>query len=133
MTSTAHRAAPTSGWLTFAGLLLILVGASHLITGMAALWKDDYLLATDDGLLVFDLTSWGWIWLLIGAFQLLIGICVCLGQSWARAFGVLFALLAVIGQFAYLAAYPVWSVLGIALCVLALYALVVPSRGSVGA
>lgn len=124
--SASSTAAARSGWLTFAGVLLVTVGAFNVINGVAALAEDEYFLVTDDGLLVFDFTAWGWIWLVLGAVQILTALGVFWGQSWARVVGVVLAVLAAIGHAAYLAAYPLWSLIVIGLCVLLIYALVTP-------
>ncbi|MFG2085506.1 hypothetical protein [Spirillospora sp. NPDC048824] len=137
-TKMAHGSASTrqrqgtSGWLTFAGTLALVVGAFNVIAGLVALFNDDYYLVGENQILVFDFTAWGWIWLMLGIVQIAVGAGVVAGQMWARAAGVLLAVLAAIGHLAFLQAFPMWSVLTIALCVLLIYALTAPPAGARG-
>jgi hypothetical protein len=125
-----YRPHRQSGWLAFAGTLALVVGTFNVIDGLVALFRDEYYLVGDNQILVFDFTAWGWIWLVLGALQILVGFGIYAGRIWARAVGVGFAVLAAIGHLAFLQAFPVWSVLTIALCVLLIYALTTPSSDS---
>ncbi|MBT2206472.1 MULTISPECIES: DUF7144 family membrane protein [Actinomadura] len=129
----AHHPHRTSGWLTFAGTLAMVVGAFNVIDGLVALFNDDYYLVAQNKIMVFNFTAWGWFWLILGAIQVVVGLSILTGKLWARATGVLFAVLAAIGHVAFLQAYPLWSVLTIALCVLLIYALTAPPAGATGA
>ncbi|WP_412515493.1 hypothetical protein K8Z49_26250 [Actinomadura madurae] len=132
-TAGTHREVRTSGWLTFAGTLAFVVGAFNVIDGLVALFNDDYYLVGDNRILVFDYTAWGWFWLVLGIIQMAVGAAILSGKMWARATGVFFAVLAAIGHLAFLQAFPLWSVLTIALCVLLIYALTAPPAGAKGA
>ena len=57
--------------------------------------------------------------------MLLAGFGVLAGQVWARSLGVILALLSVIANVAFLAAYPLWSLIMIALAVVVIMALTV--------
>ncbi|MDL4815267.1 DUF7144 family membrane protein [Actinomadura opuntiae] len=139
-TRMAHDSGPTttrqhrrmSGWLTFAGTLAMVIGAFNVIDGLVGLFNDDYYLVGDNKIMVFDFTAWGWFWLVLGVVQLAVGAGIIAGRMWARAVGVLFAVLAAIGHLAFLQAFPLWSVLTIAMCILLIYALTAPPSGSRG-
>lgn len=120
----------TSGWLAFAGTITMVIGVFNIIDGLVALLNDEYYLVGGNEILVFDFTAWGWIWLAVGAVQLAIGAGILAGRTWARAIGVVLAVLAAVGHLAFLSAFPIWSVLTIALCVLLIYALTVPPSGA---
>jgi hypothetical protein len=113
------------GWIFFAGTLLILLGVFNLIEGLVALFNDDYYVPTAQGLLVFDLTGWGWIHLVTGVLAIAIGVGLFSGAMWARVCGVILVGLNAIAQLAFLSAYPLWAVIVIALDVLVIWALVV--------
>ncbi|WP_141579140.1 hypothetical protein [Actinomadura sp. WMMA1423] len=130
--TTSRQDYQISGWLAFAGILSIVVGAFNVIDGVVALFKDNYYVANSGQLLVFDFTAWGWYWLVLGALQIIIGFGVLAGQMWARVVGIVFAFLAALGHLAFLAAFPIWSVLTIALCILMIYALIAPAPGARG-
>ncbi|QKW33007.1 hypothetical protein HUT06_02250 [Actinomadura sp. NAK00032] len=133
-TRTAHDAGPAtvrrpqlrSGWLTFAGTLAMVIGAFNVIDGLVGLFNDNYYLVGANQIMVFDYNAWGWFWLVLGAVQLAVGAGILAGRTWARATGVVFAVLAAIGHLAFLRAFPLWSVLTIAMCILLIYALTAP-------
>ena len=139
-TGTAHGSTPArgerrramSGWLAFAGTVALVVGAFNVINGLVALFNRDYYLVGENEILVFNFTAWGWIWLVVGIVQLAVGGGIMAGQMWARVAGVVLAALAAIGHLAFLQAFPVWSVLTIAMCVLLIYALTAPPAGARG-
>lgn len=119
-----------SGWLGFAGMLAIMLGIFNAIEGVIALVREDYFVTAAGDLLVFDYNTWGWIWLVVGIVQVLVGAGIMSGAAWARWTGVLLVALAMIGQFAFLAAYPIWAVINITLCVLVMYGLIAAPKGS---
>ncbi|GAA2157196.1 DUF7144 family membrane protein [Actinomadura napierensis] len=124
--TTARHQERASGWLTFAGTLAMVIGAFNVIDGLVGLFNDDYYLVGDNKIMVFDFTAWGWFWLVLGVVQLAVGAGIIAGRMWARAVGVLFAVLAAIGHLAFLRAFPLWSVLTIGMCILLIYALTAP-------
>ena len=120
-----------SGWVgmaIFAGTLLILVGGFNVIYGLVALFKDQVLVATNSGMVAFDVTTWGWITLILGVVQIAVGLGILGGQSWALVFGVIIAVLNAFNQIAFLPAQPVWSAIIIVVDVLIIYALTVHGR-----
>ncbi|GAA4630804.1 hypothetical protein GCM10023196_057610 [Actinoallomurus vinaceus] len=127
---TTHRMPMTSSWLTFAGILAIVTGIFNLTDGLVALLRSDYYLVTDRDILILNFTAWGWIWLILGAIQIIVGVGILAGRTWARAAGVALAVLAALGHLVFLRAFPVWSVLVIAMSVIVVYALTAPPRGS---
>jgi hypothetical protein len=116
------------GFVVFAGLMLVVIGGFNVIYGLVALFRDDVLVATRAGLLVFDVTAWGWITLIGGGLQILVVLAIFSGQVWARVIGVIFASLNAIAQLGFLPAQPIWSTIIIALDILVIYALTVHGR-----
>jgi len=113
------------GWVYFAGTMLLLVGSFNLIEGLVALFNDQYYVPTRQGLLMFDLTGWGWIHLIMGILAIGVGIGLFSGAMWARIGGVAFAGLNVLLQLAFLSAYPLWATIVIAIDILIIWALIV--------
>jgi hypothetical protein len=114
------------GWIAFAGTLMVMLGAFHVIQGVVALVDDKYFLVTRSGLVVSaDYTTWGWVHLIAGVVVLVAGVFVFAGQVWARTVGVIVALLSALLNLGFLAAYPLWSVIMIALDVMVILALTV--------
>jgi hypothetical protein len=117
------------GWLVFAAVLMILLGAFHAIQGLIALFNSEYYLVGPNGLTVqLDYTAWGWVHLIAGVVVLVAGIGVLAGQTWARLAGIALAIVSALASFTFMAAYPVWSCILIALDVLIVYALAVHGR-----
>lgn len=131
--SLTGTARPTySGWLTFAGILACMIGVFNIATGFIAIVDDEYYVVGDNQLLIFDLTGWGWFWLIFGAIQLVVGIGILGGNMWARIAGGVLAFLAAFFHMLWLPAFPVWSTIVIALSMLVIYGLVVPSKNATG-
>jgi hypothetical protein len=113
------------GWVYFGGAMMILLGTFNIIEGLVALFNDQYFVPTQQGLLVFDLTGWGWVHLIIGGLAIIVGVGVFTGATWARVSGVVLCGLNAIAQLTFLSAYPVWAVIVIAMDVLVIWALIV--------
>ena len=62
------------GYASFAGVVLVLVGIFQALAGVAALVKDQYFVVTQDYVFKFNVTTWGWIHLVIGLIVLAAGI-----------------------------------------------------------
>ena len=77
-----------AGMVIFAGTLLLLVGGFNVIYGLVALFKDQVLVVTKAGLVAFDVTTWGWITLIIGIIQIVVGFGLFGGRTWAIVAGV---------------------------------------------
>jgi hypothetical protein len=116
------------GWIWFAALMLIMLGIFNIILGLAALIEDEYVAVTSEGLLLFDITGWGWIHLITGVVQLIAGFALFSGATWARAVAAIVAIVSAVSQVTFLSASPVWSLLIIALDVLVLWAVIVHGR-----
>jgi|SRR4051794_8381466 hypothetical protein len=122
----------TTGWVgfvVFAGIMLMMLGSLHVIEGFVALVKDEYYLVGSSGLVLsMDFTAWGWTHLIIGILAVGAGVGVLAGQTWARVFGIAIAVLSVLANVLFVSAYPIWSIIVIALDVLVIYALAVHGR-----
>src|SRR3954454_6429852 len=117
------------GWIYFAGTLAILAGSFQAIAGLAAIFNDDYFLVRSKDLVIsVDYTGWGWIHLALGVLLVAAGVGMCLGQLWARIVGVVLCGLSALANFLFIAAYPVWGAITIAIDVLVIYALAAHGR-----
>jgi hypothetical protein len=113
---------PVSGWIPFAGIMLMLVGFFNIIDGIAAISDSKYLV---NQLLFANLHAWGWFFLIWGVIQVFAGFAVLGGATWGAILGVATAFFNIIAQLSWARAYPVWAVSAIVLDVLVIYALVV--------
>lgn len=114
-----------SGWTLFAGLMMALMGTFNALQGLAALFSDDYFVVSEDELLVFDFTVWGWITLLWGVLLVLTGIALLSGREWSRWAGLFIVMFNAVAQVAFLAAFPLWSILVIAVSIFVIFSLTV--------
>jgi hypothetical protein len=113
------------GWIWFAAAITLLAGFFNVLEGLVALFDRDYYVIGPSGLLVFTLTGWGWIHLIVGALALLTGLALFTGAQWARVVAVVLAGFNALAQLAFLSAYPVWGVVILALDVLVIWAVLV--------
>jgi hypothetical protein len=114
-----------SGWLTFAAIVLIFSGVMRIFD---AIWAFRYKGALPDHLTdsVFgdNLTTYGWIYLIVGAILILAGIGVLYRGQFSRWIGVIAAAIGGLSAVTWLPYYPLWSMVYIFLAVLVMYGLV---------
>ncbi|MER6287669.1 DUF7144 family membrane protein [Streptomyces sviceus] len=131
-THTAHRSAAKQGWasgtMVFAAVMLMLAGVLDIFRGIMAIAEDDIFVTTRNYVFQFDLTSWGWIHLALGAIGVLVSLGLFRAATWARVAGVAIAGLVIIANFLSLPYYPVWSVVMIAFSGFVIWALCVVRR-----
>ena len=113
------------GWIWFAGIMMIVMGSFNAIEGLVALFRGEYYVVTEEQVLVFDITAWGWITLLIGILVVLAGGALLSGAAWARVVAVVLAVINAVAQLAFVSVHPLWSTIVIALCVTVIWAVVV--------
>ncbi|WP_407342633.1 hypothetical protein [Pengzhenrongella phosphoraccumulans] len=117
------------GWIAFAGTMMLLLGSFHVIQGLIALFQQEYYLVGANGLTVhLDYTQWGWTHVILGVLVIGAGIGLLAGQMWARVIAVILAFASAIVNVGFLAAYPVWSTIMIAVDVLVIWAVIVHGR-----
>jgi hypothetical protein len=120
----------TSGLLSFAAFLMGIVGFFNIVDGLTSLTKRTLYLIPSSKLLIFNFTAWGWIWIIVGILQIFVGASMFARRTWARMAGIALMLLAIAGQFTFMNAFPLWSIVIIAVSLVAIYLLMVPTPGS---
>jgi multisubunit Na+/H+ antiporter MnhG subunit len=129
---TASEPAEVSGWAVgftvFAATMMILAGAFQAFAGLVGIFKDTFYRVTPNYLISTDVTTWGWIHLILGVIVLLAGFAVLGGRTWGRVLGVTLAVLSAISNFLFIPYYPLWSLLVIALDVFVIWALTAHGR-----
>ena len=108
--------------IVFAVALLVTVGFFNLIDGIAAI-ANSHVFIANAHYVVGDLRLWGWIVLILGTLQIIAAIAVLAGSQAARWFAVVVIGLNAIGQMFFIPAYPFWSLMIIAVDVVALWGL----------
>ncbi|MEU0717787.1 hypothetical protein ABZ498_11465 [Streptomyces lavendulocolor] len=126
-TRPAHAARQdwATGLTAFAAVMLFVAGVLAVFRSIMALAEDDIFVTTPDYVFAFDLTTWGWIHLVLGAIAMVVGLGLLRISTWARVAGVVVAGLVIMSNFLSLPYYPVWSMVMIALSGLVIWALCV--------
>jgi uncharacterized membrane protein HdeD (DUF308 family) len=128
VTSATIRQARSSShgenaWMmVFAAVLLFVVGFFNVIDGTAAIAKSSVFIGSAR-YVVGDLRTWGWVALILGVLQVLAGLGVLAGNQFARWFAVAVIGLNTLGQMYFIPSYPFWSLMIIAVDVVALWGL----------
>jgi hypothetical protein len=123
MATTTYR---TTGWIAFAGFMMIFTSFWNLMYGLSLIFKDNWIAFSPEGTVLFDTSAWGWILLLTGVLKFATGYGLLTGAGWARYVGIVIVSLNMIEHMALIGAFPFWSLIVIAVSVFVLYALVVP-------
>ena len=132
----AHGA-DTAGWVVglslFAGIMMMITGLFNAMEGVVALARNEVYVITPRYIFTFDVTTWGWIHIILGIIVLAAGVGVITGQLWGRVVGITIAALSMLANFAFIPYYPIWSLLIIALNVFVIWALCVYDRDTAAA
>jgi hypothetical protein len=113
------------GIITAAAVVLILAGVMHAMQGVVGLATNEFYVVTHRWLFQFDVTTWGWVHVLVGLIGAATGAALLSGASWARIVGVVIAAVSVIANFLWLPYYPLWAVIIIAFDLFVIWALIV--------
>ncbi|MGZ8719749.1 MAG: DUF7144 family membrane protein [Aeromicrobium sp.] len=97
------------GLTVFAGVLMIMSGIFQAIEGLVALVNDEFFVFGDEYVFKFDVTTWGWIHLILGIIVAAAGFALFQGAVWARTVAVLLASLSLLTSFMWIPYYPIWS------------------------
>ena len=116
------------GLTVFASVVMAMVGIFQALAGFVALINDEFFVVTQEWVFQFDVTTWGWIHLVLGAVIFLAALGLYSGSVWARTVGVILAFASAVAMFAWLPWYPVWALIIITLDVFVVWALTVHGR-----
>ena len=120
--SSASYPVEGSGWVLFAGIMIMMVGVLNIIWGIAAIDRSSFFVQ-DANYVFSDLRTWGWIILVLGALQLAAAFSIWAGGSFGRWFGIAAATVNAIAALLSIPAYPFWSLAIFAIDVLVIYGL----------
>jgi hypothetical protein len=123
MTQRTEPSGWAVGFTAFAGVMMIMIGVFQAATGLVAVLNQDFYVVTPNYTFALDVGTWGWIHLIFGIVLFIAGFGVMSGQTWARAAGVILAVLSAIEAFLFIPYQPFWSIIIIALCVMVIWAL----------
>jgi hypothetical protein len=118
----AQERQPT-GWTVFAGALLLIVGSLDALYGLAAILNNEVVIVGGQGVIIADVTTWGWIHLILGSIVAATGLGLFAGAGAARVAAVFFVSINAIAQIVWFPAAPLWAFLMIILDVTIIYQL----------
>jgi uncharacterized membrane protein HdeD (DUF308 family) len=118
-----QRTQPGEGWITFAGLILMLAGFLNFVWGIAAI--DDSSFFTDEGryILFDDLNTWGWFFLIVGVLQMIAAVSIWNRHAFGQMFGIFSASVNILVLLFTVNAYPFAAFMLFIIDVLVIYAL----------
>ena len=111
-----------TGWVTFAGIMIMLAGVLNVIWGIAAISSSGFFVGSP-GFIVSDLHTWGWVVLFVGALELLAAGSIWAGGEFGRWFGIVAATLNAVSALMSIKAYPFWALAVFAIDVMVIYGL----------
>lgn len=117
-----------TGWIAFAGVMMVIGGALNLLYGIIAAVNDDWAVWTNRAVVYLDVSEWGWVHIILGLIVLLSGIGVFSGNILARTVGVIVASISLVVNFLFIPVYPVWSLIVITIDALVIWALTAHGR-----
>ncbi|GAA3066892.1 hypothetical protein GCM10017562_36620 [Streptomyces roseofulvus] len=125
--SRPHTSSTSEAWASggtlFAGVLMLVTGIMDVFQGIAGIAEDDVYTRVGDYVFKFDLTTWGWIHLVIGIVVAIAGFGILKGAEWGRVAGISLASLNLIAQFLFLPYQPWWALFSMAISVFVIWAL----------
>ncbi|WP_068278969.1 DUF7144 family membrane protein [Aldersonia kunmingensis] len=127
MTTPQPETSPTKqawagGTSIVAAILLLVVGLVSLLQGISAVAEDEVFVVGIEYVYKFDLTTWGWIHIVVGVLVIIAGLGLFTGAAWARIAAVVFASLSIVANFLWIPYYPLWAILIIALDIVVIWA-----------
>jgi hypothetical protein len=123
--STASDLNRDSGWAAFAGIVMFIIGSLNALWGLGAVLNDDVVVVGGHGALIADISTWGWVHLILGSVIALTGAGLLMGRSGARWAGVFLVAINAVAQIVWFPAAPLWAFLIILLDVMIIYQLTV--------
>jgi len=117
-----NRSDEGSGWIVFAGIMVLIAGILNIFWGIAAINSSSFF-TEHATYIVSDLVTWGWIVLIIGFLQLFAAYSIFAGGEFGRWFGIVAAGLNAISALLSIKAYPFWGICLFGIDVLIIYGL----------
>lgn len=112
-----------TGWTVFAGAMMLIVGSLDALWGLAAILNDDVVVIGGEGVLIADVTVWGWVHLILGSIVAITGLGLFAAAESARFAAIFFVTINAVTQIVWFPAAPLWAFLIILLDVAIIYQL----------
>ena len=115
-----------AGGAVFAATMMVMIGAFEAISGLVALVDDEFFVVTQNYTVTLEVTTWGWIHLVLGAAVAAVGLGLFAQRAWAAVAAIVVALISALANFFFIPHYPLWSLLIIGLDVWVIWSLTRP-------
>lgn len=125
MSPTSETKEIAAGWgTTFAGAMMIIVGLVEFFQGLVAVINgNQFFVTTPNYVFQLNVTTWGWIHLILGAVIAVAGLFIFTGNILARSLGMFLAGVQALANFVWLPYAPLWSIIIIAIDVFIIWSL----------
>jgi hypothetical protein len=100
---------------------MLLIGFLNFFYGLAAVLNDDVVVVGGHGAIIADLTTWGWVTIILSVILVLTGGGLLSGADWARWVGVFLVIVNAVSQVWVFPAAPLWAFIMIILDVVIIY------------
>jgi hypothetical protein len=117
-----------TGWIVFAGVMMIISGSLNALYGVVAAVNDDWVGWTNRENAFLDVSQWGWVHIVVGLIVLLCGIGLFSGNILARTVAVIIAGISLVSNFFFIPVYPLWALTVITIDGLVIWALTAHGR-----
>ena len=117
-----------TGWIVFAGVMMIISGSLNALYGVVAAVNDDWVGWTNRENAFLDVSQWGWVHIVVGLIVLLCGIGLFGGNILARTVAVIIASISLVSNFFFIPVYPLWALTVITIDALVIWALTAHGR-----
>jgi hypothetical protein len=119
---TEHYKGQGVGWIHFAGIFFLVAAVFNAIAAISVLNRGE--LFDDSKLVVSDLKTWGWIFLVVAVVQLAAGIVVLRRLRAGRVPAIIIAVIGMVAWFVAWSILPFWGLVMMILYGVIIYALV---------
>lgn len=110
------------GWVTFSGIMILIVGVMNVIYGIAAIDNSTFFVQ-DAKYVLSDLNTWGWLLLVVGAVQVVAAFGIWSRTAWGRWIGIISASCNAVLQLLFIPSFPLAALALFAVDILVIYGL----------
>jgi hypothetical protein len=103
--------------------MMFILGSLDALWGLAGIVNDEIVVVGGQGALIFDITTWGWVHLILGSLVALTGLGLLTGNAAARVAGIFFVAVNAVAQIVWFPAAPLWAFLMIIIDTVIIYQL----------
>lgn len=111
------------GGVVFAATMMIMIGVFQFVQGLAAIIEDSFFVVLPNYAYELDVTTWGWIHLVLGILVAVAGFFLLAGSAVAGVLAIFLAGLVAVANFFFIPYYPFWSLLVIAMAVYVIWSI----------